>query len=198
MDAEKLKEMGVQICIPGMRLSAANKEYASGPGTYELKGYIYATLAGLLKMLVDEKTQVTIVTVESPRTPSVLPKTGDVVTAKVTVVNPRQVNCAILCVGPSVLARPYRGLPMTEIHWYHLSTSENELGVVIATAEGSPQGVSMIPTSWSEMQCPQTLMKEPRKVARVIPEKLIAKAKKEKIANKENEFKKEVADEEME
>lgn len=58
MDPEKLKEMGIQICIPGMRLSAANKEYASGPGTYELKGYIYATLAGLLKMLVDEKTQV--------------------------------------------------------------------------------------------------------------------------------------------
>lgn len=48
--------------------------------------------------------------VESPRTPSVLPKAGDIVTAKVTVVNSRQVQCMILCVGPSVLARPYKGI----------------------------------------------------------------------------------------
>lgn len=89
-------------------------------------------------------------------------------------------------------------LPMVEIHWYHLSTSENELGVVIATAEGSPQGVSMIPTSWSEMQCPKTLVKEPRKVARVIPEKLIGKSKKDKITNKENVLKKDIVVEAME
>lgn len=63
-------------------------------------------------------------------------------------------------------------LPMTEIHWYHISTAENELGVAIATAEGSPQGVSMVPISWSEMQCPKTLVKEPRKVARIIPENI--------------------------
>lgn len=31
-------------------------------------------------------------------------------TAKVTVVNSRLVQCTILCVGPSVLARPYRGV----------------------------------------------------------------------------------------
>lgn len=62
---------------------------------------------------------------------------------------------------------------MTELHAYHLSTAENELGVVIATAEGSPQGVSMVPISWSEMQCPTTLTKEPRKVARVIPETIM-------------------------
>lgn len=61
---------------------------------------------------------------------------------------------------------------MTEIHWYHLSTAENELGVVIATAEGSPQGINMVPISWSEMQCPKTLVKEPRKVARVLPENI--------------------------
>lgn len=49
-------------------------------------------------------------TVESLRTPSILPKAGDIVTAKVTVVNSRMVQCIILCVGPSVLARPYRGV----------------------------------------------------------------------------------------
>lgn len=88
-------------------------------------------------------------------------------------------------------------LPMVEIHWYHLSTAENELGVVIATADGSPQGVNMVPTSWSEMQCPKTLVKEPRKVARVVPEKVISKTN-DKITNKENQCKKEVADEVME
>lgn len=36
--------------------------------------------------------------------------TGDIVTAKVTVVNSRQVQCVILCVGSSVLARSYRGI----------------------------------------------------------------------------------------
>ncbi|CAH0684126.1 unnamed protein product [Chilo suppressalis] len=202
MDKENAKGIG-KICIPGMRLSLSNKEFISGPGTYELKGYIYATLAGILKMEADEKTKATMVSVESPRTPSVLPKAGDIVTAKVTVVNSRMVQCMILCVGSSILARPYKGilkkedikstdkdridpykcfrpsdvilarvLPMTEIHWYHLSTAENELGVVIAVAEGSPQGVSMVPISWSEMQCPKTLVKEPRKVARVIPENI--------------------------
>lgn len=85
---------------------------------------------------------------------------------------------------------------MTEIHWYHLATSENELGVVIATAEGSPQGVSMVPTSWLEMQCPQSLVKEPRKVARVIPEKLIEKVETDETANKEKECNKE-ADQNM-
>lgn len=91
-------------------------------------------------------------------------------------------------------------LPMTDIHWYHLSTSENELGVAIATAEGSPQGVSMVPTSWSEMQCPQTLVKEPRKVARVIPENLIIRVKKEKKTdnNKENKMETLEAGNEME
>lgn len=46
----------------------------------------------------------------SPKTPSILPRTGDIVTAKVMVVNPRMVQCVILCVGPSALARPYRGI----------------------------------------------------------------------------------------
>lgn len=199
MDAEDITLLG-QVCIPGMRLSLATREIVCGPGTHELRGYIYANLAGILQKDIDEPSQVTVLSVQSPKTPSTLPKTGDVVTAKVTVVNPRLVQCTILCVGPSVLARPYRGvlkkedikatekdkvdpykcyrpgdvilarvLPITEIHSYYLSTAENELGVTIATAEGSPQGVDMIPISWSEMQCPKTLVKEPRKVARVIP-----------------------------
>ena len=43
------------------------------------------------------------------------------------------------------------------------------MGVVIAKSES---GSSMIPVSWTEMQCPHTYAKEARKVAKVIPEHL--------------------------
>lgn len=60
-------------------------------------------------------------------------------------------------------------LPITELHCYQLTTAENELGVV---ASMSPAGVPMVPVSWTEVQCPNTLIKQPRKVARIIPESL--------------------------
>lgn len=50
---EKMIEMG-KICIPGMRLSLLNKDNIAGPGTYELRGYIYASFAGVLKMEKNE------------------------------------------------------------------------------------------------------------------------------------------------
>lgn len=81
-------------------------------------------------------------------------------------------------------------MPMTEAHTYQLSTAENELGVVIAhseegmllrkkliitlkTAIDYVTGVAMIPISWTQMQCPKTLRKEYRKVAKVVPEHII-------------------------
>ncbi|CAG9814592.1 unnamed protein product [Phaedon cochleariae] len=60
-------------------------------------------------------------------------------------------------------------LPITEAHTYQLSTAENELGVVMAHSE---QGHPMVPISWTEMQCSKTFVKEPRKVAKVVPEHL--------------------------
>lgn len=75
-----------------------------------------------------------------------------------------------------------------------MSTAESELGVVIAHSDAgnynlhyarvhnvftslkfishpfSFAGVPMIPISWTEMQCPKTHNKEPRKVARIVPE----------------------------
>lgn len=30
----------------------------------------------------------------------------------------------------------------------------------------------MVPISWTEMQCPKTLVKQPRKVAKVVPENI--------------------------
>jgi exosome complex RNA-binding protein Csl4 len=73
-------------------------------------------------------------------------------------------------------------LPQIELHTYSLTTAENELGVVIATARGLATTCStyvpipMVPVSWVEMQCPNTLVKEPRKVAKILSE-TIAKEK---------------------
>eukprot|EP00040_Diaphanoeca_grandis_P011106 m.56842 g.56842 ORF g.56842 m.56842 type:complete len:210 (-) comp22302_c0_seq1:29-658(-) len=45
---------------------------------------------------------------------------------------------------------------------YYLSTAEDTLGVVYAESEG---GQPLVPVSWTEMQCVETGVKEPRKVA---------------------------------
>lgn len=53
MSSDNLKKKG-KICIPGMRLSLSDKDYSAGPGTYELRGYIYASLCGSLNIEKDE------------------------------------------------------------------------------------------------------------------------------------------------
>ncbi|XP_012058956.1 PREDICTED: transcription initiation protein SPT3 homolog [Atta cephalotes] len=152
------------ICVPGQRLCVADKSNVAGAGTYEQQGYIYSKLAGIVKLVTDDKTRT--VEVHSITEQSIVPAPGDIVTAMVTVVNQRFCKCSIKCVGDIVLTRPYRGIlrkedvraidkdklemykcyrpgdiilarvmPMTEIHSYQLSTAENELGVVIAHSD---------------------------------------------------------------
>nr|CAD7404481.1 unnamed protein product [Timema poppensis] len=193
MDTEEL------TCIPGQRLCLSDKDYVPGCGTYERKGYIYSTLAGTVKIVKQDKSS--IIEVHSINDQSIVPAPGEIVTAKVTIVGQRFCKCVIKCIGETVLTRPYRGilrkedvratekdrvemikcfrpgdiilarvLPMKEVHSYQLSTAENELGVVIAHSE---EGVSMVPISWTEMQCPKTFTKEPRKVAKVVPETIL-------------------------
>lgn len=137
---------------------------------------------------------------------TLIPATGDVVTARVEIVNQRFAKCQILCIGEVLLNRPLRGIlrkedvratdidrvelyknfrpndiilakviPQIELNTYSLSTAENELGVVIAVARGLASSsnyipVPMVPISWSEMQCPNTSIKEPRKVAKIMSE----------------------------
>lgn len=187
------------ICVPGQRLSVADKENLPGSGTYEQLGYIYSKLAGFVKVIKEK--EINRIEVHTVMEQSIVPAPGDIVTAMITLVNQRMCKCTIKCIGDVVLTRPYRGvlrrddvkatekdkiemyksfrpgdiilarvLPMTEAHNYQLSTAENELGVVIAHSE---EGVSMIPVSWTEMQCPKTLVKEFRKVAKVIPEDVV-------------------------
>ncbi|XP_012255980.2 exosome complex component CSL4 [Athalia rosae] len=187
------------ICVPGQRLCLSDKFNVPGPGTYEQHGYIYSKLAGVVNLIKTEQT--CTVEVQGMREQSIVPAPGDIVTAMVMLVNQRFCKCAIKCIGDVVLTRPYRGilrredvratekdkiemyksfrpgdiilarvLPLTEVHTYQLTTAENELGVVIAHSE---EGVSMVPVSWTEMQCPKTFNKEFRKVAKVVPEHVI-------------------------
>lgn len=41
---------------------------------------------------------------------TIVPVAGDIVTARVTVINQRFAKCAIICIGDVVLKRVYRGL----------------------------------------------------------------------------------------
>ncbi|XP_066603275.1 exosome complex component CSL4 [Prorops nasuta] len=195
MDFDKLT-----ICVPGQRLCVSDKVKLPGPGTYEAQGYIYSKLAGIVKQIKTDNT--IIVKVDGIKEQSIVPAPGHIVTAVVTSLNQRFCKCSIKCIGDTVLTRPYRGylrkedvqavdrsnvemyksfrpgdvilarvLPMTELNTYQLSTAENELGVVIARSE---EGIPMIPISWTQMQCPKTMVKEFRKVAKIVPEHVAA------------------------
>lgn len=184
------------ICLPGQRLSLCDSVHVAGQGTYERQGYIYSKLAGTVEVVSKEGLQV--VSVQSTGEETLVPAQGDIVTAQVTLVNQQMCRCSIRCIGDTVLSTSFRGvlkkediratekdrvevyksfrpgdiilarvLPITEARTYHLSTAENELGVVIAHSES---GYLMVPVSWTEMQCTKSFIKEPRKVAKVVPE----------------------------
>ncbi|XP_017785287.1 PREDICTED: exosome complex component CSL4 [Nicrophorus vespilloides] len=188
----------VLVCIPGQRLCLCDKKHISGQGTYERQGYLYSQLAGLVK-IIEKEDGVQLIEVHSTQDQGLVPQQGDLVTVQITIINQQFAKCAIKCIGDTVLSRPYRGilrkedlratekdkievyksvrpgdivlarvLPITEAHTYHLTTAENELGVVTAHSEGGHQ---MVPISWTEMQCTKTLVKQHRKVAKVLPEK---------------------------
>ncbi|KAL7295351.1 hypothetical protein TKK_0011238 [Trichogramma kaykai] len=184
------------ICSPGQRLCQANKQYIAGQGTYEELGYIYSKFAGTVKVI--EKDETYTIEAHGLPDPTIVPAPGDIITALVTLVNQRFAKCDIKCVGDVTLSKKYRGilrreevratekdriemyksfrpgdiilarvLPMTEAHTFQLTTAEDELGVVIAE---SAEGAQMVPVSWTEMQCSKTSIREPRKVAKVVPE----------------------------
>ncbi|KAJ9546024.1 hypothetical protein OSB04_025731 [Centaurea solstitialis] len=66
--------------------------------------------------------------------------------------------------GDIVKASVVSFLSLGDARAYYLSTAQNELGVVSAE---SMAGGTMVPISWTEMQCPLTGQIEQRKVAKV-------------------------------
>jgi len=188
------------IVVPGLRLCESDDKHVAGPGTYSQHGYIYSSLLGELK-LIHTRNNTVSVEVEGCGQKTLVPSTGDVVTVRILSVNPRFAKANIVCVKDVVLSEPFRGqirkedvrsMEKDRVEMYKsfrpgdivlarvisfgdasagylLTTGENELGVVIATSEA---GASMVPVSWTEMQCPETYVKENRKVAKVIPDHL--------------------------
>ncbi|TKS69056.1 Exosome complex component CSL4 [Collichthys lucidus] len=149
----------MKLCVPGDKLCSV-EDCIPGTGVYLRHGYIYSSLAGyVLKKNEGEE---------------------------VTSINPRFAKVHILYVGSTPLKDRFRGtirkedvratekdkISLGDVQSnYLLTTAENELGVVVAHSES---GAQMVPISWCEMQCPQTHVKEFRKVARVQPEYLQA------------------------
>nr|CAD1830858.1 unnamed protein product [Ananas comosus var. bracteatus] len=123
------------------------------------------------------------------------PATGSIVVARVTKVMARMASADIMCVESKAVREKFTGiirqqdvrateidkvdmyqsfrpgdivralvLSLGDARAYYLSTAKNELGVVSAQ---SIAGGTMIPISWTEMQCPLTGQVEQRKVAKV-------------------------------
>ncbi|KAK1314199.1 hypothetical protein QJS10_CPA06g00098 [Acorus calamus] len=140
----------------------------------------------------DQKPKVEIV---GHKAHGAVPEPGSVVIARVTKVMAKMVSADIMCVGPKAVKEKFTGiirqqdvraseidkvdmylsfhpgdivravvLSLGDARAYYLSTAKNELGVVSAQ---SIAGATMVPISWTEMQCPLTGQIEQRKVAKV-------------------------------
>ncbi|KAK1321728.1 hypothetical protein QJS10_CPA03g00574 [Acorus calamus] len=140
----------------------------------------------------DQKTKVEIV---GHKAHGAVPEPGSVVIARVTKVMAKMVSADIMCVRLKAVKEKFTGiikqqdvraseidkvdmylsfrpgdivravvLSLGDARAYYLSTAKNELGVVSAQ---SIAGATMVPISWTEMQCPLTGQIEQRKVAKV-------------------------------
>lgn len=118
------------ICIPGQRLCLSDENTVSGEGTYERQGYVYSLLAGVVNISQKDKVnhanlfdikasgihrfvslfQSKIIEVKTFGNQTIVPVAGDIVTARVTVINQRFAKCSIICIGDVILKRVYRGL----------------------------------------------------------------------------------------
>ncbi|XP_055371077.1 exosome complex component CSL4 [Condylostylus longicornis] len=187
-------------CVPGQRLGTVDENTIAGQGAYERNGSIYSTLLGTVHVREDGKIKYIEVKGHKGKTIVPVPGdivtarvmqvnqryakceitcVGDYILEKFYKgiirredVRAREKDKIELykCYRPGdiILARV---LPQTELVNYQLSTAENELGVVVAVVkEAGPYAPPMVPVSWTEMQCPDTLIKEPRKVAKIVAE----------------------------
>ncbi|XAR65813.1 hypothetical protein NMG60_11011763 [Bertholletia excelsa] len=143
----------------------------------------------------DSSDQRPTVEVAGHKAHGAVPEPGSMVIARVTKVMARMASADIMCVGPKSVREKFSGiirqqdvrateidkvdmhasfrpgdivralvLSLGDARAYYLSTAKNELGVVSAE---STAGATMVPVSWTEMQCPLTGQVELRKVAKV-------------------------------
>ncbi|KAF5204217.1 Exosome complex component csl4 [Thalictrum thalictroides] len=149
----------------------------------------------LIQPSPDSPDQRPIVEVTGHKAHGAVPEPGSIVIARVTKVMPKVASADIMCVGTKSVREKFTGiirqqdvreteidkvdmhlsfrpgdivkaqvLSLGDARAYYLSTAKNELGVVSAE---SISGASMVPLSWTEMQCSVTGQIEQRKVAKV-------------------------------
>ncbi|KNA21064.1 hypothetical protein SOVF_046720 [Spinacia oleracea] len=136
-----------------------------------------------------------VVEVTGHKAHGAVPEPGCTVLARVKKVMAKMASADIMCVGSKSIRENFTGiirqqdvrateidkvdmhasfragdivravvLSLGDARAYHLTTAKNELGVVSAE---STSGETMIPISWTEMQCPVTGQIEQRKVAKI-------------------------------
>ncbi|ESO86560.1 hypothetical protein LOTGIDRAFT_195007 [Lottia gigantea] len=185
------------ICVPGQRILRTDDDHISGNGTYTRNGYIYSTLVGYVftqtnddgKTIVEVRSSKTqnvvpseddIVTARVTNVNARFCKCSILSIGKTKLQEPfrgtlRKEDVRATekdkvemykCFRPGDIIAA-QVLSLGDAQSYLLSTSENELGVVIATSE---TGGTMVPISWCKMQCTKTLSEEFRKVAKVQPQ----------------------------
>ncbi|GAB2277230.1 hypothetical protein Dimus_011937 [Dionaea muscipula] len=144
----------------------------------------------------DSPDQRPIVEITGHKAHGVVPEPGSIVIARVKKVMAKMASADIMCVDEKSVREKFTGiirqqdvrateidkvdihssfragdivrasvLSLGDARAYYLSTAKNELGVV--SAAESTTGATMIPISWTEMQCPLSGQIEPRKVAKV-------------------------------
>ncbi|KAK9846454.1 hypothetical protein WJX81_004116 [Elliptochloris bilobata] len=187
--------MAAVVC-PGDRLHPV-ATHRAGSGTYVHQQHIHASLVGVSHLQPPEPgsdDQRPVVSVARSGAQPVLPQLGDLVTCKVTKVNPRLASADILCVGNRPLDASFTGIirlqdvRATEADKVEIYSSFRPGDLVraevvslgdsrsyfLSTARNelgvvyakSAAGVQMVPISWQEMQCPQSKLVEKRKVAK--------------------------------
>ncbi|KAM8717623.1 hypothetical protein ACLKA7_004337 [Drosophila subpalustris] len=193
----------VLICLPGERLCRVEDNVIVGEGTYEQGGYIYASKSGIVNINESTETcqvvsvqkpgfHLTIPATGDVVTARVLVTTPKFAKCAIFCVRNILLESSYRGVlrkedvretekdrvdiyksfkpGDVILARVLNQMEQS----FTLSTAEAELGVVIAYASDIRKNrIPMVPIGWGEMQCPKTMIKESRKVAKVLPESSI-------------------------
>lgn len=78
----------MSVVLPGVRLSPNDSVHMPGQGTYTQHGYIYSSLVGEM-VLTTNPDKTVLVEVSGLAGDSLVPAAQDVVTVRITSVNPR-------------------------------------------------------------------------------------------------------------
>jgi exosome complex component CSL4 len=180
---------------PGDRLGTL-RQVLPGVGTYVKGGHIYASVVGRLTVEHQQDKLVAQVKSNKELASSHVLSVGQIVLGRVVRIATQQAQIDIVALQEvGLLRNPAEGvirredvrtgasdqvlmeasfmpgdvvlcrvLSLGDPRRYYLTTAEPALGVMHAVSASS--GMPMVPSSWKEMECPETGVKELRKCAR--------------------------------